>query len=152
MVWFKPMLARLDIFRSRFSIRFQNINEPKVQIQCHEHEDYHNHGIYNPITQHNNIKQTNETCQNNFTSPTYFLVDIFNMLEDPCVHVKTQNALIKGCKHQIIEQIILHSLFLFFMFFWCQMPKYSQNIGNSVEFTLETKKFIEFSQFFCQRI
>jgi len=58
---------------------------------------------YNPITQHNNIKQTNETCQNNFMSLTYFLVDIFDMLEDPHVHVKTQNAPIKGHKHQIIK-------------------------------------------------
>jgi acid stress-induced BolA-like protein IbaG/YrbA len=31
------------------------------------------------------------------------LADIFDMLEDPRVHVKTQNALIKGCKHQIIK-------------------------------------------------
>jgi hypothetical protein len=58
---------------------------------------------HNPITQRNNIKQTNETCQNNFMSLTYFLVDIFDMLEDPHVHVKTQNAPIKGHKHQIIK-------------------------------------------------
>jgi len=108
------MLARLDIFRSRFSIRFWSINEPKVQIECHEHENYHNHGFSmlckkdgtkknkNPIIKYNNIKQTNETCQNNFMPPTYFLVDIFDMLEDPCVHVKTQNASIKSHRHQII--------------------------------------------------
>jgi hypothetical protein len=62
------------------------------------------------MTQHNIIKQTNETCQKNLTSLTYFLANIFDMLEDPCVHVKTQNALIKGRKHEIIEYINMHSL------------------------------------------
>jgi hypothetical protein len=72
-----------------------------VQIECHEHENYHNHGFsmlckkmelkkhYNPITQHNNIKQINETCQNNFMSPTYFLVDIFDMLETKCFNKRS---------------------------------------------------------------
>jgi hypothetical protein len=45
MVWSKPMLTKLDKFRFRFSIKFSSINKPKVQIECHEHENYHDHGF-----------------------------------------------------------------------------------------------------------
>jgi hypothetical protein len=74
--------------------------------------------------------------KNNFTSPTYFLANIFDMLEDPGFHVKTQNASIKGCKHQK-KKIICFGVKI--------LPKYSQNIRNLVEFTFETKKIVEFS-------
>jgi hypothetical protein len=35
--------------------------------------------------------------------PKLFPYQYFYMLEDPCVHVKIQNALMKGHTHQIME-------------------------------------------------
>ncbi len=85
-----------------------------------------------------------------FIFPKLFPSQYFDMLKDPSIHIKIQNALIIGHKHKIIflmQMKAIHFIFHFFTFFGVKILEktFSQNIKKLVKFTFETKRFPKLS-------